>query len=76
VFSVQVAFPRKTSGRTSLQQLAGAIAGASILYLIASGKAGFSVSAGFAANGYGAHSPGGYTLTAALLIEVVMTFSF
>ena len=57
-------------------QLAGAVAGAGILYLIASGKAGFDVSAGFASNGYGVHSPGGYTLMAALLTEVVMTFFF
>ena len=57
-------------------QLAGAIAGAGILYLIASGQTGFDVSAGFASNGYGAHSPGGYTLIAALLMEVVMTFFF
>ena len=57
-------------------QIVGAIAGAGTLYVIASGKAGFDVSAGFAANGYGAHSPGGYTLIAALLSEVVMTFFF
>lgn len=57
-------------------QLAGAIAGAGILFLIASGKAGFDVSAGFASNGYGANSPGGYPLMAALLTEVVMTFFF
>jgi aquaporin Z len=57
-------------------QLAGAIAGAAILYLIASGKIGFDVSAGFASNGYGEHSPGGYTLIAALVTEVVMTFFF
>ena len=50
--------------------------GAGVLYLIASGKAGFAVSAGFAANGYGAHSPGGYSLTAALISEVVMTMMF
>src|SRR5678816_1364271 len=55
-------------------QIIGAIAGAGILYLIASGKAGFDVTSGFAANGYGANSPGGYTLIAALLTEVVMTF--
>ena len=47
-----------------------------VLYLIASGKPGFSVAAGFAANGYGAHSPGGYSLVAALLTEVVMTMMF
>ena len=57
-------------------QVAGAVAAAAVLYLIASGKPGFDVAAGFAANGYGAHSPGGYSLMAALLTEVVMTFMF
>jgi len=47
-----------------------------VLFVIASGQAGFDASAGFASNGYGAHSPGGYTLTAALVTEVVMTFMF
>jgi aquaporin Z len=47
-----------------------------VLYLIASGHPDFSTAAGFAANGYGAHSPGGYSLTAALVCEVVMTFLF
>ena len=47
-----------------------------MLYLIASGKAGFDVSAGFASNGYGEHSPGGYSLLAALITEVVMTMMF
>ncbi len=46
------------------------------MYLIASGKAGFDVAAGFASNGYGEHSPGGYSLTAALVTEVVMTLMF
>lgn len=59
-----------------LAQLAGAIVGAGILYIIASGKAGFNVSGGFAANGYGAYSPGGYTLIAAVTAEVVATFFF
>jgi len=59
-----------------LAQLGGAIAGAGILYLIASGKAGFDASAGFATNGYGAGSPGGYSLAAALVAELVMTFFF
>jgi len=54
----------------------GGLAGAFILYTIASGQAGFDASAGFASNGYGEHSPGGYTLTAALVTEVVMTFMF
>ena len=57
-------------------QVAGAILSAGVLYLIASGKAGFSLSGGFASNGYGDHSPGGYSLTAALVSEVVMTFFF
>ncbi len=59
-----------------LAQVAGAIAGAAILYLIASGRAGFDLSAGFASNGYGAHSPAGYSMTAALVAEVAMTFFF
>lgn len=59
-----------------LAQVAGGIAGAGILYLIASGQAGFDVTSGFASNGYGEHSPGGYTMTAALITEVVMTFVF
>ncbi len=57
-------------------QVAGGIFGAGLLYLIASGKAGFDVHASFAANGYGAHSPGGYELTAALTCEIVLTAFF
>lgn len=57
-------------------QVLGGVAGAAILYLIASGQAGFDVGAGFASNGYGEHSPGGYSLTAALVCEVVMTYFF
>lgn len=57
------------------QVLGGLLAGG-VLYLIASGKAGFDPSAGFAANGYGAHSPGGYSMFAALLTEVVLTAMF
>ena len=57
-------------------QVAGAIVAAGVLYLIASGKAGFDLSGGFASNGYGEHSPGGYSLTAALVCEFVMTFFF
>lgn len=59
-----------------IAQVLGAIAGAGILYLIASGHEGFDVHAGFASNGYGEHSPGGYGLVAALVCEVVMTFGF
>lgn len=57
-------------------QVLGAIAGAFVLYSIASGKAGFDVAGGFASNGYGAHSPGGYSLAAAFTTEVVMTLTF
>jgi aquaporin Z len=57
-------------------QVAGAIVAGGVLYLIASGQAGFDVSAGFASNGYGEHSPGGYSLFAALVSEVVMTMMF
>ena len=54
----------------------GGIAGAGVLYLIASGKAGFQLSDGLASNGYGAHSPGNYGLTSCLVAEVVLTFMF
>ena len=57
-------------------QVLGAIAAGGVLYLIASGAAGFDVSKGFASNGFGAHSPGGYSMVAALLCEVVMTMFF
>lgn len=57
-------------------QVLGGIAGAAVLYLIASGKVGFDATAGFASNGYGAHSPDGYGLVAALTTEIVMTFMF
>jgi len=57
-------------------QVLGAIVAAGLLYLIASGKAGFDLSAGLASNGYGEHSPGNYSLYAGLLTEVVMTFMF
>jgi aquaporin Z len=57
-------------------QLAGAITAAGALYVIASGKAGFDLAAGFASNGYAEHSPGGYSLTACLVAEVVLTFMF
>ncbi len=59
-----------------LAQVAGAIAATGVLYLIASGKAGFSTSGGFASNGYGAHSPGEYSLLACFVAEVVLTAFF
>src|ERR1700760_3114187 len=57
-------------------QVLGAVAGAAILYVIASGHPGFDVSAGFASNGYGEHSPGGFSQSAAFVTELVMTFGF
>jgi len=57
-------------------QLIGAIIASTILYFIASGKADFTLANGFAANGYGEHSPGGYPLSSALLVEIVLTFIF
>jgi len=68
--------PAKDIAPYIVAQLAGGIAGAGILFVIASGKAGFDLSGGFASNGYADHSPGGYTLVAALVAEVVMTFFF
>jgi len=59
-----------------IAQVLGGVAAGGVLYLIASGKAGFDVSAGFASNGYGEHSPGGYSMQAALITEIVMTMMF
>ncbi len=59
-----------------IAQVLGAIAGAGILYIIASGKTGFSLTNGFASNGFGAHSPGNYEVLACFIAEVVMTFFF
>jgi aquaporin Z len=59
-----------------IAQVVGAVAAAGVLFVIASGKAGFSLSGGFASNGYAAHSPGGYSLTACLVSEVVLTLFF
>jgi aquaporin Z len=57
-------------------QVVGAVIAGAVLYLIASGKAGFDLSGGLASNGYGAHSPGGYSMLAGLITEVVMTMAF
>jgi len=68
-------FPAAELGFYILAQVAGGLLGAAVLYLIATGKAGFEVG-GFASNGYGEHSPGGYSLVSALTTEIVMTFMF
>lgn len=69
-------FPASDLPGYVVAQVAGGLFGAAVLYVIASGHAGFDVAAGFASNGYGDHSPGGYSLAAALVCEVVMTFVF
>lgn len=69
-------FPANQLVSYIVPQVLGAIAGGGVLYLIASGKAGFDLVGGFASNGFGAHSPGGYSLAAALVTEVVMTMIF
>lgn len=69
-------FPKSDLPHYIIAQVLGGISGAGVLYVIASGQSGFDVTAGFATNGYGAHSPGGYSLIACLLAEVVLTFFF
>jgi aquaporin Z len=83
-FNPAVTVGLATAGRFSwsqvpsyvISQVLGGIVGALVLYLIASGKADFSTAGGFASNGYGEHSPGGYSMLAALICEVVMTAFF
>ena len=69
-------FPAREILPYAVAQVLGGVVAGGVLYVIASGQAGFDVSAGFASNGYGAHSPGGYTLLAALVCEIVMTMAF
>jgi len=68
--------PAKDAVPYIIAQVVGGIAAGGVLYLIASSKAGFDASAGFASNGYGEHSPGGYTLAAAIVCELVLTAFF
>lgn len=69
-------FPAGQLAPYIVAQVVGAVVAGGVLYVIASGQAGFDVSAGFASNGYGEHSPGGYSMIAALVTEVVMTMMF
>jgi aquaporin Z len=69
-------FPAAKLPAYIISQVLGGIAAGGVLYIIASGAPGFDVSKGFASNGFGAHSPGGYSMMAALLTEVVMTMFF
>jgi aquaporin Z len=69
-------FPASRVAPYIAAQVVGAVAAAGTLYVIASGKAGFELAGGFASNGFGEHSPGGYSFAAAVVTEVVMTFMF
>src|SRR3954469_14902083 len=69
-------FPAREIPLYIVAQVAGAVAAAGVLFVIASGRPEFSLAPGFASNGYGEHSPGGYSFTAALVTEIVMTFMF
>jgi len=69
-------FPGRELPGYVIAQVIGAVVAAGVLYLIASGKAGFDLAGGLASNGYAEHSPGGYTLVAGLITEFVMTFMF
>ena len=69
-------FPMREVPNYIIAQCVGGVLGAAILYVIASGAPGFSLAGGFACNGFGEHSPGGYSMVAALVTEVVLTFAF
>jgi len=74
--AVSKRFPAAELVAYVIAQVLGGILGSAVLYIIASGKEGFQLSGGFASNGYGLHSPGGYSLLACFLAEVVLTFMF
>ena len=69
-------FPASELWAYVIAQVGGGILGSALLYAIASGRPGFELAAGFASNGYGVHSPGGYTMFACFLAESVLTFMF
>jgi aquaporin Z len=69
-------FPFRDVPKYIVAQCVGGVLGAGVLYIIASGAPGFSLAGGFASNGYGEHSPGGYSMMAALVAEIVLTFVF
>jgi aquaporin Z len=69
-------FPAGKLAGYIIAQCVGAVVAGGVMYLIATGKAGFDITAGFASNGYGDHSPGGYSMTAGFITEVVMTMMF
>jgi aquaporin Z len=69
-------FPASEIAPYAIAQVGGAVLGAGVLYIIASGAEGFDLAAGLASNGYGEHSPGGYSLTSGLVAEIVLTFMF
>jgi aquaporin Z len=69
-------FPTAQLAPYIVAQVVGAVAGAGVLYLIASGKSDFSLAGGLASNGFGEHSPGGYNMMSALVAEIVLTFFF
>jgi len=69
-------FPGAKVAAYIVAQVVGGICASAVLYAIASGRAGFSLADGFAANGYGEHSPAGYSLAAAIVVELVLTFAF